>query len=115
MSVGVVSGPGPGSAVPAGHVWAADNATAWYKDKVLGKTFVERRSLLTVYRAFFRVWVFFFMEFQVMAVFLWGCESNLKTCNRNSLASIPMAHAGLCLIEQIAAAWTQRPTGPWRS
>ncbi len=35
---------------------------------MFGKTFVERRSLLTMYRTFYRVWAFLILEFHFMAV-----------------------------------------------
>ena len=40
--------------IPLG--WDASSARDWWRRFAFGKTFVERRSLLTVYRAFFRVW-----------------------------------------------------------
>ena len=63
---------------------------------------LHRRASATARRTFFRVWTFFILEFQVMAVLLWGWG------NFYALTSVCLTHAGLSLLEQLAGAWTQR-------
>ncbi|KDD73304.1 hypothetical protein H632_c2323p0, partial [Helicosporidium sp. ATCC 50920] len=55
-----------------------------------------------MYRAFFRVWAFLILEFHVMAVLLWW------NGNHYAYTSVPLCHALLCLVEQLAGLWTQR-------
>ena len=54
-------------------------------------------DLLTVYRAFFRVWAFFLLEFHLLAVLTWARG------NWWALSSLAPSHAALCLLEQVAA------------
>lgn len=56
---------------------------------------------------FFRVWAFLVLEFQLMAVLLWGWG------NFYALTSVCLTHAALSLLEQLAGAWTQRAPSAW--
>ncbi|KAK2080835.1 hypothetical protein QBZ16_000689 [Prototheca wickerhamii] len=82
--------------------WDRGVARDWWAAFAFRKTFVERRSLLTVYRAFFRVWAFFLLEFHLLAVLTWARH------NWWAISSLAPSHAALCLLEQVAALWTQR-------
>lgn len=92
--------------------WGWEDARNWWAKFVFGKTFVERRSFFTMYRAFFRIWVFLLLEFQFMAIFLWttGVDPTAGFFDVNgwALCSLCQTHAACCLLEQVAAAWTQR-------
>jgi hypothetical protein len=66
-----------------------------------------RRAAARACRTFYRVWAFFILEFQVMAVLLWGWG------NWYALSSVCLTHAALSLLEQVAGAWTQRAPGGW--
>ena len=90
------------SSAPVSLSFDASHACDFYRHHVFGKTFVERRSLWSVYRSFFRVWMFLILEFEMMAVATWGLN------DWNAWAAVPMTHAALCLLEQFAGAWTQR-------
>lgn len=51
------------------------------------------------------MWAFFVLEFNVAAALLWGWG------NWYALCSTCLTHAGLCLLEQAAGAWSQRAPG----
>ncbi|PSC69540.1 Callose synthase 5 [Micractinium conductrix] len=82
-------------------------ARDWWDKFVFGKTFVERRSLFSMYRTFYRVWAFLILEFHMMAVLVWGWDLT-KAQNFYPLCSVALDHAFLSLVEQFAGAWTQR-------
>lgn len=94
---------------------------------MFGKTFVERRSILTMYRTFYRVWAFLFLEFHFMAVGgrpgvpharrgLAGC---LRTCilSRWAMACVLGAHpnVSLCsaLLPMPAHSWCSFTIPSW--
>lgn len=108
--VAVVADDGDG-AVPVAPTttlgWGWEDAREWWARKVFGKTFVERRSWLTMGRAFFRVWLFLILEFQVMCIFLWGWDTRYRYY---WLTTVPATHAFASLCYEIAGAWTQRST-----
>jgi hypothetical protein len=95
----------PAASVRLGY--DAASARDWWKNFVFGKTFVERRSLWTMYRTFYRVWAFLILEFHFMAVMLWGWDS-MQNGSYYALCSVALDHAFLSLLEQVAGAWTQR-------
>ncbi|KFM22655.1 Callose synthase 5 [Auxenochlorella protothecoides] len=82
--------------------WNVEVARDWWGAFVFRKTFVERRSIFTMYRAFYRVWAFILLEFHLMAVLTWGRD------NYYAISSLAMSHALLSFLEQVAAFWTQR-------
>ena len=106
----VVADDGAG-AVPVGPAatlgWGWQDATNWWAKVVFGKTFVERRSWLSITRAFYRVWLFLILEFQAMCIFLWGWNTSYKWYWLSSLVG---THALAGLIYEVAGAWTQRST-----
>lgn len=59
---------------------------------MFGKTFVERRSLLTMYRTFYRVWAFLILEFHFMAVR--GCRCLHRVVRAACKIERPAACAG---------------------
>jgi hypothetical protein len=87
--------------------WDRHEARLWWERNVFGKTFIERRSWLSMGRAFFRVWLFLILEFQAMCVFLWAWDTKEKWY---WLSSLTATHAVANLIYEIAGAWTQRST-----
>ncbi|EFN56001.1 hypothetical protein CHLNCDRAFT_145389 [Chlorella variabilis] len=123
MAVGsveiVTSGSGDGgdakppAPAPARLSFDAASARDWWGGFVFGKTYVERRSLFTMYRrvagrrTFFRIWAFLILEFHFMCVMLWGWPAT-KRGSYYALCSVPCNHAFLSLAEQVAGAWTQR-------
>lgn len=100
----------PSAEAPAGVRVDYDPKSArdWWSRFVFGKTFVERRSLLTMYRTFYRVWAFLILEFHFMAVLVWAWDATFKQGNYYAMCSVALDHALLSLIEQFAGAWTQR-------
>ena len=88
--------------------WNYKNAVAWWKKKVFGKTFVERRSWLTIGRAFFRVWMFLILEFQTMCLFLWAWD--YEKYRWYWMSTLVGTHAVGNLCYEIAGVWTQRGT-----
>jgi len=108
--VAVVADDGDGS-VPVAPTttlgWGWEDARDWWARKVFGKTYVERRSWLTIGRAFYRVWLFLILEFQAMCVFLWGWSSVYRWY---WLTTLVATHAFAGLLYEIAGAWTQRST-----
>ncbi|KAL6774638.1 GSL1 [Auxenochlorella protothecoides x Auxenochlorella symbiontica] len=82
--------------------WNVEVARDWWGAFVFRKTFVERRSIFTMYRTFYRVWAFILLEFHLMAVLTWGRD------NYYAISSLAMSHALLSFLEQVAAFWTQR-------
>ena len=86
--------------------WNYQNAMGWWKYKVFGKTFIERRSWLTMGRAFFRVWMFLIMEFQTLCLCLWAWEN--ETYRWYWMTTLVGTHAFGNLCYEIAGVWTQR-------
>ena len=107
--VAVVGGDGSSGQVPVGASlgWGWQDAMNWWAKVVFGKTFVERRSWLTMGRAFYRVWLFLILEFQTMCVFLWAWDGKNKYY---WLSSLVITHAAANFVYEIAGAWTQRST-----
>jgi hypothetical protein len=111
----VVGGAGP-VAGPQAVGFEHGAAAAWWGDRVFGKTFVERRSWLSMMRAFFRVWLFLILEFQTMCVFLWAGDKErgwawpLADRQWYWLSTLVGTHAVACLVYEVAGAWTQRST-----
>lgn len=94
--------------------WSWGTAAEWWANTVFAKTFVERRSWLTMGRAFFRIWLLLILEFQGMCIFLWAFdETSGGYKNRYYwLTTLVATHAGASLLYEIAGAWTQRSTCP---
>lgn len=88
--------------------WNFQNAMAWWSNKVFGKTFMERRSWLTMGRAFFRVWLLLVMEFQTLCVCLWGWDNEAYRWYWVSTLVGTHAFGNLCY--EAAGVWTQRGT-----
>ena len=88
--------------------WNFQNAMAWWSNKVFGKTFMERRSWLSMGRAFFRVWMLLIMEFQTLCVCLWGWDN--EKYRWYWVSTLVGTHALGNLCYEIAGAWTQRGT-----
>ena len=88
--------------------WNYHNAMAWWRVKVFGKTFVERRSWLTMGRAFYRVWMFLILEFQTLCLFLWGWDNEKYRWYWMSTLVGTHAFGNLCY--EVAGVWTQRGT-----
>ena len=112
QKVAVVADDGDGAVpvAPAATLgWGWQEATGWWAKIVFGKTFIERRSWLTMGRAFYRVWLALILEFQAMCVFLWGWDSAYRYYWLTSLVG---THAFANLLYEIAGAWTQRSTQP---
>jgi hypothetical protein len=86
--------------------WNYKNAMGWWKVVVFGKTFIERRSWLTMGRAFFRVWMFLIMEFQTLCLCLWAWEN--ETYRWYWMTTLVGTHAFGNLCYEIAGVWTQR-------
>ena len=110
QKVAVVADDGAG-AVPVGPAstlgWGWKDACNWWANCVFGKTYIERRSWLTIGRAFFRVWLFLVLEFQTMCIFLWGWNTAYRYYWLTSLVG---THAIASLLYEIAGGWTQRST-----
>ena len=88
--------------------WNFQNAMAWWSNKVFGKTFMERRSWLTMGRAFFRVWMLLIMEFQTLCLCLWGWDNEKYRWYWMSTLVGTHAFGNLCY--EVAGVWTQRGT-----
>ncbi len=86
--------------------WNFQSAMKWWSRNVFGKTFVERRSWLTMGRAFFRVWMLLVMEFQTLCVCLWGWEN--ATYRWYWVTTLVATHAFGNLCYEVAGVWTQR-------
>lgn len=108
--VAVVADDGDGTmpVAPAATLgWGWQDACNWWSKVVFGKTYIERRSWLTIGRAFYRVWLFLVLEFQAMCVFLWGWDTDYRYYWLSSLVG---THAFANLLYEIAGGWTQRST-----
>lgn len=102
-------------AAPQTFGWGWKEAANWWDTHVFAKTFIERRSWLSITRAFYRVWLFLILEFQAMCVFLWADKGRpwawpLSDVQWYWLSSLVGTHAVCSLVYQIAGAWTQRAT-----
>lgn len=86
--------------------WNYQNAMGWWREKVFGKTFIERRSWLTMGRAFFRVWMFLILEFQTLCLCLWAWDN--ETYRWYWMTTLVGTHAFGNLCYEIAGVWTQR-------
>ncbi|KAK9815749.1 hypothetical protein WJX72_008855 [[Myrmecia] bisecta] len=82
--------------------WDPNLARDWYGQTIFAKTFVERRSFWTIYRAFYRVFAFHVLEFQLLATISWSGHLWVVTTTL-------LTHAGLSLAEQWANLYSQRP------
>ncbi|KAL4451723.1 hypothetical protein ABPG75_007385 [Micractinium tetrahymenae] len=107
VSISVSNGTDGAAPGPARVEYDMKSARDWWSKFVFGKTFVERRSLFTMYRTFYRVWAFLILEFHFMAVMVWGWDATTSG-NYYPLCSVALDHALLSLLEQFAGAWTQR-------
>ena len=92
--------------------WNFQNAMAWWANNVFGKTFIERRSWLTMGRAFFRVWMLLIMEFQTLCLCLWGWDN--PTYRWYWMSTLVATHAFGNLCYEVAGVWTQRGTSEVR-
>lgn len=82
--------------------WDSEIGRTWWQTNVLGKTFIECRSFLMVFRAFFRVIAFHVLWFQLLASLAWTHGSWF-------VASFTLlTHALLSFLEQVARWYTQR-------
>lgn len=92
--------------------WGWEDAKNWWGRMVFGKTYVERRSWLTMGRAFFRIWLFLILEFQGMCIFLWAWDKQSSSYPDRWywLTTMVGTHAAANLLYEVAGGWTQRST-----